>query len=97
MNRAWETCRATVQDKTGLHARPAVKLTKLAKSFAAAVEIRQQGDEKWINAKSPSAVMKLKAPYLCVLEIRASGDDARRATEALCDLVNRDFDDVAAE
>jgi phosphocarrier protein HPr len=97
MSEAWETCHAVVQDKTGLHARPAVKLTKLAKRFSAQVEIRQQGDEKWINAKSPSSVMKLKARYLSVLEIRALGEDARLATEALCDLVNRDFDELAAE
>jgi phosphocarrier protein HPr len=97
MSEAWETCRAVVQDKTGLHARPAVKLTKLAKTFAAQVEIRQQGDETWINAKSPSSVMRMKAPYLSVLEIRAAGEDARVAADALCELVNRDFNDVAAE
>ena len=34
---------AVIRDKTGLHARPAVKLTKLAKSFAAAIEIRAAG------------------------------------------------------
>ncbi|GIL02194.1 MAG: phosphocarrier protein HPr [Alphaproteobacteria bacterium] len=97
MSEVWETCRAVVQDKTGLHARPAVKLTKLAKRFAARVEVRQEGSEAWINAKSPSSVMRLKAPYLAVLEIRAAGDDARAAAEALRDLVNRDFNDVAAE
>ena len=31
---------AVVRDPTGLHARPAVKLTKLAKRFEAAVRVR---------------------------------------------------------
>ena len=36
----------------GMHARPAVKLTKLAKRFAAHVVIRVEGAADWINAKS---------------------------------------------
>ncbi|MCW2309271.1 HPr family phosphocarrier protein [Rhodobium gokarnense] len=93
MSEAWQTGSAVIRDATGLHARPAVKLTKLAKRFEARVEIRREAGETWINAKSPSAVMKLKAPHLARLEIRASGDDAPAAVAALRDLIDRDFDD----
>ena len=54
---------AVIRDETGLHARPAVKLTKLAKSFAAAIEIRAEDAPDWVNAKSPNAVMKLRAGH----------------------------------
>ncbi len=84
---------AVITDPTGLHARPAVKLSKLAKSFTATVEIRPDGQDAWINAKSPNAVMKLKAAHGETLHLRAEGPDAQNAVDALADLVNRNFDD----
>ncbi|NRG19001.1 HPr family phosphocarrier protein [Rhizobiales bacterium] len=91
-NIEWITASAMIVDETGLHARPAVKLTKLAKTFEASVEIRSQAQDRWVNAKSPNAVMKLKAAYNTPLLIRASGPDAAAAAEALADLVERNFD-----
>lgn len=89
----WITDEVVIRDKTGLHARPAVRLTKLAKTFQAAVEIRGEGEVHWINAKSPSAVMKLRAAHETKLSIRASGEDARIAVDELLALVRRNFDD----
>ncbi len=89
----WIVGNAVIQDPTGLHARPAVKLTKLAKTFEAAVEIRAHNAEGWTNAKSPNAVMKLKAGHGLPLHIRASGGDAQAAVNALIALVDRDFHD----
>ena len=82
-----------IKDPTGLHARPAVKLTKLAKTFEATVEIATAGQDRWISAKSPNAVMKLKAGHGAELRVRAFGDDAGAAVEAIVDLVDRDFED----
>ncbi|MEO1016106.1 MAG: HPr family phosphocarrier protein [Pseudomonadota bacterium] len=90
---AWHQSDAVIRDETGLHARPAVRLTKLAKQFAARVEIRADGHENWVNAKSPNAVMKLKASHDSRLNIRAAGDDAEAAVAALAGLVDRNFDD----
>jgi phosphocarrier protein HPr len=83
---------AVVRDPTGLHARPAVKLTKLAKRFAAAVRVRAGGGT-WVNAKSPNGVMKLKARNGERLAFAADGPDAAAAVDALVALVERDFDD----
>ena len=83
---------AVVRDPTGLHARPAVKLTKLAKRFEAAVRVRA-GDGAWVNAKSPNGVMKLKARSGERLAFAADGPDAAAAVEALVALVERDFHD----
>jgi phosphocarrier protein HPr len=84
---------AVVRDPTGLHARPAVKLTKLAKRFQAAVRVRAGGDGAWVNAKSPNGVMKLKARSGECLAFAADGPDAAEAVDALVALVERDFDD----
>ncbi len=71
---------AGITDPIGLHARPAVKLTK---TFIADIEIAAQRQEKWVNAKSPSAVMKLKAANGESLLIRANGSDGDAVVDAL--------------
>src|ERR671919_1189780 len=83
---------AVVRAPTGLHARPAVKLTKLAKRFQAAVRVRA-GEGAWVNAKSPNGVMKLKARSGERLAFAADGPDAAAAVEALVALVERNFHD----
>ncbi len=79
----------------GLHARPSVKFTKLAKSFAAEVEVAIAANGPWFDAKSIVKVMATKAPKGTMLHIRAKGDGAAQAVEALVDLVQRDFDEDA--
>jgi len=83
---------AVITDPIGLHARPAVKLTKLAKTYTATIEIAAQRQEKWVNAKSPSAVMKLKAASGESLLIRANGVDGDAAVDALVKLIERNFE-----
>ena len=79
----------------GLHARPSVKFTKLAKSFAAEVEVAVAANGPWLDAKSIVKVMAAKAPKNTVLYFRAEGDDAAAALSALITLVERDFTDEA--
>jgi phosphocarrier protein len=92
---AWVVGAAVIRDPTGLHARPAVKLTKLARSFAAAVELRSEDAPGWVNAKSPNAVMKLRAGHETTLSVRAAGGDAEDAVAALVALVEANFDERA--
>ncbi len=54
------TTSVTITHPIGLHARPAVKLTKLAKSFAAEIRLRGLPDGEWVDAKSIVKVMALK-------------------------------------
>jgi phosphocarrier protein len=75
----------------GLHARPSVKLTKLAKGFSAKVEFATLEDGPWIDAKSIVRVMAAKAPKNTVLHFRAVGEDAEAAVAALVKLVETDF------
>ena len=80
----------------GMHARPAVKLTKLAKRFQAQISIRASETADWINAKSVAKVMALRAPRDSLIEIKAHGEDAEAAVAALVDLVATDFPDTGA-
>ena len=82
--------------EVGLHARPSVKLTKLAKTFAAGIEIGPGPDGPWIDAKSIVKVMAAKMPQGSTIHFRATGPDAQAAVAALIALVERDFDDVPA-
>ncbi len=82
-----------VTHATGLHARPSVKFTMLAKTFAADIEISARPEGPWIDAKSIVKVMATKMPKNTVLHVRATGVEAEVAVSALVDLVRRDFDE----
>lgn len=77
----------------GLHARPSVKLTKLAKGFSSRIELAMLPDGPWIDAKSIVKVMATKAPHDTTLYFRAEGPDAQDAVDAVIGLVSRDFDE----
>lgn len=81
----------------GLHARPSVKLTKLAKTFRASVELSPGPEGPWIDAKSIVKVMAAKVPQGSELHFRAAGNDAGDAITALIQLVERDFDEARAD
>src|SRR5690242_17523601 len=77
----------------GMHARPAVKLTKLAKRFKAQISVRVAGAADWINAKSVAKIMAMRAAHGSTIEIKASGSDAEAAVAALVQLIASDFPD----
>lgn len=82
-----------ITHEAGLHARPSVKFTKLAKAFPARVELATNLAGPWLDAKSIVKVMAARAPKGTVIYLRAEGEQAREAVEALAALVERDFDD----
>jgi phosphocarrier protein HPr len=81
----------TLVHALGMHARPAVKLTKLAKRFRSRIALRVAGTVEWIDAKSVAKVMAMRAPCDCTMEFVATGADARAAIVALTALVAKDF------
>ena len=84
---------AILPTRSGLHARPSVKLTQLAKSFALERRDRAGIRRPWVDAKSPVKVMRVKAPRGATLHVRAVGADARAAASAIVSLVERRFDE----
>jgi phosphocarrier protein HPr len=79
--------------EVGLHARPSVKLTKLAKMFASEVELAAAESGPWIDAKSIVKVMGAKVPQNATLRFRATGPDADEAVRSLIRLVEQDFNE----
>ena len=92
-----ETAKGSVMlvHAVGMHARPAVKLTKLAKRFSAKIAVRVSGAADWIDAKSIAKVMAMRASPHSIIEFEARGADAQAAVNALVSLVALDFPDMA--
>ena len=82
-----------ITNEVGLHARPSVKFTKLAKTFPCTVEFATSEDGPWIDAKSIVKVMGAKAPKGTRLLLRAQGEQSTTAVAALIALVERGFDE----
>jgi phosphocarrier protein HPr len=81
-----------IQHEVGLHARPSVKLTQLAKTFRSKIEFGLSPKGPWVDAKSIVKVMGSKTPKGAVLHFQAQGEDAQAAVQALIDLIERDFE-----
>src|SRR5205814_9268625 len=82
-----------MRHEVGLHARPSVKLTKLAKAFQSRIDLGLSPDGPWSDAKSIVKVMATKAPKDSTIYFRAEGGDAKAALDALVTLVDEDFPD----
>lgn len=78
-------------NKLGLHARAAAKLVKLSSSFESTIEIEKDGQK--VNSKSIMGVMMLAASYGTRVSIFAEGPDEENALTAICELINRRFDE----
>ena len=87
------TASVRLRHEAGLHARPAVKLTKLAKKFGSKISLATSTEGPWIDAKSIVKLMAAKTPRNSLLVFRAEGADAQAAVDALVSLVERDFPD----
>lgn len=85
--------RVEVTHDIGLHARPSVSFTRLAKSFPCAIEVEVNDDGVWLNGKSIVKIMGARIRKGFVLSIRADGIGAEDAVKALCALVERNFDE----
>jgi phosphocarrier protein len=82
---------ALLNHEGGLHARPSIKVTQLAKRFQSAVWIGALPEGPWIDAKSVASVMAMKLSSPRPLHFAAEGPDAAAAVDALVKLVESDF------
>ena len=81
----------TVNNKLGIHARPAAQFVKTASRFDC--EIRVEKDEEEIDGKSIMGLMMLAAGHGSQLRVTADGSDEAEALVALKELVNRNFEE----
>ncbi len=80
-----------VQNKLGLHARPAALFVKAAAKFKSNVFLRR--DDHEVNGKSIMGVMMLAAEKGSELTITVDGDDEEQAMAALLALFENKFDE----
>jgi phosphocarrier protein HPr len=79
----------TLQNKLGLHARPAAHLVRLASQYKSQVFLVKDGTR--INAKSIMGVMMLAAEQGSTLIIECQGEDEEQLLEKLVQLVEDKF------
>lgn len=79
----------TVMNANGIHARPSAEIVKVAGRFAANITMSRDGLE--VNAKSIMGVMMLAAECGSTVHLKADGDDADGALEALTLLISSKF------
>lgn len=80
-----------IQNRLGLHARPAMSFVDTATGFDCDIRVRK-GDQI-VDGKSIMQMMMLAATEGTELQVIAEGPDAQPAVDALSDLVNRRFDE----
>jgi phosphocarrier protein HPr len=76
-------------NKLGIHARPAAEIVKTAGKFKSSITIVR--DDLEVNAKSIMGVMMLAAEFGSTVALRANGDDADAALDALATCIANKF------
>lgn len=78
-----------VENRLGLHARPAMKIMQLAQQFQSEVVLEKDGVQA--SARNLLAILTLDCPQGSRLVVRAVGPDAAEATLALSRLFAQKF------
>jgi phosphocarrier protein len=83
-----------VQNKMGIHARPAAMIVRIANTYSGEVWVEKDGEQ--VNGKSIMGLMMLAAGKGSKLIFRAEGaaTDAERMLNELSDLFDRRFEEA---
>ena len=81
-----------VQNKMGIHARPAAMIVRITNKFKADVFVEK--DEEQVNGKSIMGLMMLAAGKGSKVKFLASGADAQQMLDELDQLFARKFDEA---
>jgi phosphocarrier protein len=80
-----------IQNRAGIHARPAAMLVQLTKNFKSTIYLERGQDR--VNAKSIMGIITLGAAYGTELKIIAEGEDEEAAAAALVHLIESKFEE----
>lgn len=80
---------ATIENKTGIHARPASQFVQKASSFKSKVQIKAKG--KTVDAKSILMIMSMGLVKGTEVTIVADGPDEKDAVAALKQMIDDKF------
>lgn len=78
-----------IQNKMGLHARPAALFVKTASRFVSDITVLRSGCE--VSGKSIMGLMTLEAAMGSMLKVTAEGADAEQALDELQKLIDSKF------
>ncbi len=88
-----ETVRVlSVQNKMGIHARPAAMIVRISNKYPS-TELWVEKDGEEVNGKSIMSLMMLAAGKGAELKFIAQGDDAQIMLDEIEALFNRKFDE----
>ncbi len=88
-----ETVRVlSVQNKMGIHARPAAMIVRISNKYPS-TELWVEKDGEEVNGKSIMSLMMLAAGKGSELKFIAQGDDSQIMLDEIEDLFNRKFDE----
>ena len=90
MSRATTT--VTINNRLGLHARPAMMLVEAASKFASEIKLTKAGGQT-VDGKSIMQVMMLAATQGTQITVAADGPDADEAIASIEALVASNFDE----
>ncbi len=77
-----------VNNKQGLHARPAALFVQVANKFDSKITVVK--DDQEVNGKSIMGILMLAAEKGSEITITAEGEDAKEAVNALGELISKD-------
>ena len=83
------TKKLTIQNKLGIHARPAAQFVRVASRFQADVSVEK--DDEAVDGKSIMGLMMLAVGWGAEITVTADGEDEAAALEALEELINNKF------
>lgn len=86
------SCKVTIINKRGLHARAAAKFVSVANQFPCEVQIGRDADSL-CDGKNIMSVMMLAASQGTELYVHTSGEQADKALTALQELIAQRFDE----
>ena len=81
--------KVVIENETGLHARPASELAKLASKFKCNVKINANG--KTIDAKSILSIMSAGIKAKTEIEIECDGEDEENAIKEIVEAFKNKF------
>ena len=81
----------TVNNKMGIHARPAAMIVRIANKYTAEVSVEK--DDELVNGKSIMGLMMLAAGSGSILKFTAEGGDAQNMLKEMTELFERKFEE----
>lgn len=81
----------TIQNKLGIHARPAAQFVRTASRYKSDVSVEKDGE--MVDGKSIMGMMMLAVGYGMQIVVTVDGPDEADLMKALEDLIERKFDE----